>query len=158
MSMNTQKVLEKAKAYRDTTAQNLSKIIKVPALSGTEKDRIALLKKLCEEAGFEEVRIDGLGNLLARVGKGPKKLVFDAHIDTVDTGDRSQWKLDPFSGLVKDGLVHGRGSSDQLGGAASMITAGRILSELKYSGQFSVWFSFTVMEEDCDGLCWKYLI
>ncbi|HUW42223.1 MAG TPA: YgeY family selenium metabolism-linked hydrolase [Rectinemataceae bacterium] len=158
MSMNAQKVLEKAKAYRDATAENLSKIIKVPALSGTEKDRIALLKKLCEEAGFDEVKIDGLGNLLARVGSGPKKLVFDAHIDTVDTGDRSQWKLDPFSGLVKDGLVHGRGSSDQLGGAASMITAGRILHELDYKGQFSVWFSFTVMEEDCDGLCWKYLI
>jgi len=158
MQLDTQKVLQKAKAYREDTAEILSKIIKVPALSGTEKDRIALLQDLCKKAGFAEVRIDGLGNLLARVGSGPKKLVFDAHIDTVDTGDRTQWKLDPFSGLVKDGLVHGRGSSDQLGGAASMITAGRILSELGYAGDYSVWFSFTVMEEDCDGLCWKYLI
>lgn len=39
-----------------------------------------------------------------------------------------------------------------------MITAGRILKDLKYSGEFTVWFSFTVMEEDCDGLCWKYII
>ncbi|HET7839132.1 MAG TPA: YgeY family selenium metabolism-linked hydrolase, partial [Rectinemataceae bacterium] len=158
MNLNAKAVTEKAKSYRDATAENLSKIIKVPAYSGTEKERIALLERLCREAGFAEVRVDGLGNLLARVGNGPKKLVFDAHIDTVETGDRSQWKLDPFSGLVKDGLVHGRGASDQLGGAASMITAGRILSELGYNGQFSVWFAFTVMEEDCDGLCWKYLI
>jgi putative selenium metabolism hydrolase len=54
--------------------------------------------------------------------------------------------------------VHGLGASDQLGGAASMITAGRILSELKYSGEFSVWFTFTVNEEDCDGQPWRYLI
>ncbi len=158
MHLNAAEILERAKSHRGATADMLSRIIRVPALSGTEKDRIALLRDLCQEAGFEEVRVDGLGNLLARVGSGPKRLVFDAHIDTVDTGDRAQWRLDPFSGLVADGLVHGRGASDQLGGAASMITAGRILSELRYAGQLSVWFAFTVMEEDCDGLCWRYLI
>ena len=156
--MNISDIRQKAALYRGDSEKNLSEIIKVPALSCTEKDRVLLLKSLCEKNGFDEVRIDGLGNLLARVGNGPQKLVFDAHIDTVDTGDRSAWKLDPFSGLIKDDLVHGRGASDQLGGAASMITAGRILKELGYGGKFSIWFSFTIMEEDCDGLCWKYLI
>ena len=158
MQVNVAPVREKARAYRDKTAETLSRIVRVPALSGTEKERIALLAELCREAGFEEVRTDGLGNLLARVGKGPKVLAIDAHIDTVDTGDRSQWKHDPFSGLVEGGLVHGRGTSDQLGGAAAMVTAGRILKELGYAGGWTVWFAFTVMEEDCDGLCWKYLI
>jgi acetylornithine deacetylase/succinyl-diaminopimelate desuccinylase-like protein len=46
--------------------------------------------------------------------------------------------IDRFSGLIKDGLVHGRGPSDQKGGAASMITAGRILKDLDYSGEYSV--------------------
>lgn len=158
MEMNAQKVREKALSYRDRTADILSRIVKVPALSAKEKDRIALLKSICEASGFDEVKIDGLGNLLARVGTGKKILAIDAHIDTVDTGDSAQWKTPPFSGLVADGLVHGRGTSDQLGGAAAMITAGRILKDLGYSGEFTVWFSFTVMEEDCDGLCWKYII
>jgi acetylornithine deacetylase/succinyl-diaminopimelate desuccinylase-like protein len=79
--------------------------------------------------------------------------VFDAHIDTVTVGDESQWKTPPFSGLIKDGLVYGRGASDQLGGAASMITAARILRDLAYKGDFEVWFSFTTIEEDCDGMC-----
>lgn len=158
MRQDSNTIIEKAKARRDDTAELLARIIRVPAFSGTEKERITLIEGLCREAGFEEVRIDGLGSLLARVGHGPRKLVFDAHVDTVETGDRSQWKHDPFSGLVQDGLVHGRGSSDQLGGAASMISAGRILRELGYEGDFSVWFAFTIMEEDCDGLCWKYLI
>lgn len=156
--MDQQKILEKAKAYRDYTAQNLSKMIQVPGFSCTEKERVLLLKKMCEESGMEDLRIDGLGSLLGRVGKGKKKLVFDAHIDTVGVGDPAQWKLPPHSGIVKDGLVHGRGASDQLGGAASMITAARILKEMAYSGDYEVWFAFTTIEEDCDGLCWKYLI
>jgi putative selenium metabolism hydrolase len=39
-----------------------------------------------------------------------------------------------------------------------MINAGRILKELGYDGAYSVYFTFTIMEEDCDGLCWNYLI
>lgn len=156
--MNAKAMLAKAKEYRDYTARNLGELIKVPGFSCTEKDRIQLLKRLCQEAGMEDLRIDGLGSLLGRVGNGPKKLVFDAHIDTVGVGDPAQWKTPPHSGMVKDGLVYGRGSSDQLGGAASMITAARILKEMAYAGNFTVWFAFTVIEEDCDGLCWKYLI
>lgn len=159
MSMqNGKEIRTLAESYRDWTAKNLSDIIKVPAMSNDEKNRIAFLKAMCEKTGFDEVRVDGLGNLLARVGSGPKKLVIDAHIDTVGVGDRTQWKRDPFSGDIADGLVHGRGTSDQVGGAASMITAGRILKELGYSGEYSVWFVFSIIEEDCDGMCWKYLI
>lgn len=151
-------ILARARAHREATASTLARIIQVPAMSGEEGRRIELLRTLCEEAGFDEVRIDGLGSLLARIGTGKKILAIDAHIDTVDVGDRAQWSLDPFSGVIRDGLVHGRGSSDQTGGAASMITAGRILHELRYDGEYSVWFTFTVMEEDCDGLPWRYLI
>lgn len=151
-------IREKAKEYRDYTATNLSKLVQTKSYSSKEEDVCRLLVTLCEEAGFDEVRIDGLGSVVGRVGYGPKSIAFDAHIDTVEVGDPTQWKFDPFCGTIKDGLVHGRGASDQKGGAASMITAGRILSELGYGGAYSVYFTFTVMEEDCDGMCWKYLI
>jgi putative selenium metabolism hydrolase len=39
-----------------------------------------------------------------------------------------------------------------------MITAGKMLKELGYDGDCSVYCTFTVMEEDCDGLCWNYMI
>jgi putative selenium metabolism hydrolase len=160
--MESKAILAAASKYRDWTAENLSKMIRVPGFSCTERDRVELIRRMCEEAGMEDLRVDGLGSLLGRVGRRPgegsKVLVIDAHIDTVGVGDPSQWAIPPHSGLVKDGLVHGRGASDQLGGAASMITAARILSEAAYSGDYSVWFAFTVIEEDCDGLCWKHLI
>ncbi len=151
-------IRELAKKYREYTAENLSEIVKIPSLSGQEGPVIEKLKQQAEEAGFDEVWVDGLGNLIGRVGDGSKKLAIDAHIDVVDTGDPSQWKYPPFSGLIKDGMVHGRGSVDQKGGAASMITAGRILKELGYDGDFTVYFTFTIMEEDCDGMCWLYII
>ena len=93
-------------------------------------------------AGFDEVYVDGLGNLVGRIGSGPKKIAFDAHIDTVTVGDPGQWKTDPFSGIITDELVLGRGSTDQKGGAAAMITAGRILKELDYTGRFTVSYNF----------------
>ena len=153
------KIKDLSEIYRSYTAEVLGKMIRVPGFSGKEKDRCEVIVKLCREAGFDEVYIDGLGSVVGRVGHGPKKLAFDAHIDTVEVGDRSQWKADPFGGNVtEDGLVYGLGSSDQLGGAACMIASGRILKELGYDGEFTIYYTFTVMEEDCDGLCWLYLI
>ncbi|MGI6432297.1 MAG: YgeY family selenium metabolism-linked hydrolase [Sphaerochaetaceae bacterium] len=147
-----------AQKYRMYTAENLAKMVQVKSYSSKEEEVAHLIVKLCEEAGFDEVRIDGLGSVIGRVGFGAKHLAFDAHIDTVEVGNLQNWNFDPFSGEIKDGLVYGRGSSDQKGGAAAMITAARILKDLDYKGEYSVWFTFTVMEEDCDGMCWKYLI
>ena len=151
-------IVSKSRKYRDYTAKNLSEIVKIPSLSGQEKDVIERIADMLESAGFDEVKIDGLGNLIGRIGSGDKKLVFDAHIDVVDTGDLSQWEFEPFCGKITSDKVLGRGSTDQKGGAASMITAGRILKELGYDDKFSLYFTFTIMEEDCDGMCWNYLI
>ncbi|MFA5446736.1 MAG: YgeY family selenium metabolism-linked hydrolase [Sphaerochaeta sp.] len=158
MKTIAEQIRQKAAEYRDYTAENLSKMVKVKSYSSQEEDVCRLIVTLCEEAGFDEVYIDGLGSVVARVGNGPKQLAFDAHVDTVEVGNLDNWNFDPFSGEIKDGKVWGRGSSDQKGGAASMITAGRILKDLGYGGEYTVFFTFTVMEEDCDGMCWKYLI
>lgn len=156
--MIKKQITDLAEKYHDYTAENLALMIQIPSLSGEEENVIQAIADMCNKAGFDEVRVDGLGNLIARVGSGPKILVFDAHIDTVDTGNPDQWDFPPYSGEIKDGFVHGRGSVDQEGGAAAMITAGRILKELNYNGEFTLLFTFTVMEEDCDGMCWRYLI
>ena len=158
MKTVAKEIRERAEAYRDETAKILSEMVKIKSYSSQEKDVCEHIAALCEKMGFDEVKIDPLGSVLARVGNGPKILAIDAHIDTVETGDVSQWKKDPFSGDIEDGLVHGRGTSDQKGGAASMVTAGKILKDMGYDGQWTIWFAFTVMEEDCDGMCWKYLI
>ncbi len=153
-----EKIKKLSEEYRSYTAKTLSEIVRISSFSGQEENVIKKLQLLCGNAGFDEIYVDGLGNLIGRIGNGPQKIAFDAHIDTVTIGDPRQWKTDPFSGEITDTLVLGRGSTDQKGGAAAMITAGRILKELDYDGKFTVYFTFTIMEEDCDGMCWKYII
>jgi putative selenium metabolism hydrolase len=147
-----------AQKYADWTAHNLSNLVKIKSLSKEEKNVNAELKRQMEEAGFDEVWIDGLGNVIGRVGNGRKILAIDAHMDTVDVGNPDDWEFDPFGGEIRDGYVLGRGSVDQEGGAAAFVTAGRILKELGFDKDLTVYFVGSVMEEDCDGLPWKFII
>jgi putative selenium metabolism hydrolase len=152
------KILELSEKYGNYTAQNLSELIRIKSLSTQEKEVQLVLKKQMEIAGFDEVRIDGLGNVIGRIGKGSKILAIDGHMDTVDIGNPKNWTFNPLGGEIKDGYVHGRGSVDQEGGPAAFVTAGKILKELAFDGNLTIYFVGSVMEEDCDGLCWKYLI
>lgn len=147
-----------AEKYAEYTAKNLGRLIRLKSLSLQEEAVQFELKRQMEEAGFDEVRMDGLGNVIGRVGNGKRVLAIDAHMDTVDIGQVSNWSFDPLGGEIKDGWVHGRGSVDQKGGAAAFVTSGRILKELGFDRDLSIYFVGSVMEEDCDGLCWKYLV
>jgi putative selenium metabolism hydrolase len=153
-----QQISKRAKELELETARFLMDMVRVPSFSGKEKDVIQVIKKEMESVGFDEVRIDGLGSIIGRIGSGPRVIAFDAHIDTVYPGDLSLWNFDPFTPKIEDGKVWGRGTVDQEGGMASMVTAAKLIKELGLNDQFTILFTGTVMEEDCDGLCWKYLI
>lgn len=152
------KIKNRAKELENETANLLMKLIATPSFSGKEKEVIQVIKNEMEKNGFDEVRIDGLGSVIGRIGSGKRVIAFDAHIDTVYAGDLSLWNFDPFMPKIEDGKVWGRGTVDQKGGMASMITAGKIINELNLNNEFTILFTGTVMEEDCDGLCWQYLI
>ncbi len=149
---------EHAEKYRNYTAENLSRLVKIKSLSMDEENVQTELKRQMEEAGFDEVKIDGLGNVIGRIGNGKTILDVDGHIDTVDVGNIENWNFDPFSGEVKDGYVWGRGTVDQKGGPAAFVTAGKILKDLAFDKDLTIYCVGSVMEEDCDGLCWKYLV
>ncbi len=154
----SQKINQRARELGQYTAENLSKLVKIRSMSAQEKDVAAAIVQMMIEAGFDEARTDGIGSVIGRIGNGKKILAIDGHIDTVDTGTLTNWDRDPFSGDIDDTYVHGRGTVDQKGGVAAFITAGRIIKELGLENDITVYFTGTVMEEDCDGLCWKYLV
>lgn len=156
--MNMEKVNQLAESYKDYTANNLAALIRAKSLSSEEKEVAHVLKNQMIEAGFDEVFLDGIGNVIGRIGNGKKVLAFDGHIDTVDIGNLSNWSFDPLAGEIKDGYVHGRGTVDQKGGPAAFVTAGKILKEMGGIDDLTIYFVGSVMEEDCDGLCWKYII
>ncbi len=151
-------IRELAAKYRDQTALNLSELIRCKSLSMAEKEVQQELMRQMREAGFDEVRMDGLGNVIGRIGHGSRVIAFDGHMDTVDLGNPGQWDFDPLAGEISGGFVHGRGSVDQKGGPAAFVTAGRIIREMGFDRDLTVLFVGSIMEEDCDGLCWKYLV
>lgn len=158
LAPQARRALEVAERCRGDTASALSELVRVRSMSCEEGAAVEIARRQMERAGFEAVEVDPLGNLVGRLGKGPRVLVLDGHIDTVDVGERANWSFEPFCGEIRDGWVLGRGSVDQKGGVASLIAGGRILREIGVPENLTLYATATVMEEDCDGLCWKYLI
>lgn len=136
----------------------LQDLIRTPSLSGDESAVVALIDRRMRALGFDETRTDPFGNVLGRIGRGPRTLAFDAHVDTVAVGDPRLWQVDPFSATITAGAVHGRGASDQKAGMAALVYAGSLIKQLAVAHDLTVWIVGSVLEEDCDGLCWHYLL
>ena len=130
------KIQKRSKELESETARFLMDLVRTQSFSSKEKEVIQVIKKEMEKVGFDEVRIDGLGSVIGRIGNGPRVIAFDARIDTVYAGDLSQWKFDPFTPKIEDGKVWGRGTVDQKGGMASMVYAGKMMKELGLNDQF----------------------
>lgn len=156
--MDFKSIAAAAEADREAVTQCLQDLIRIKSLSGGEGAVVQKISEYMTRLGFDEVRIDGLGNVIGRIGYGPRVIAMDAHIDTVDVGNPENWEIDPFSAPVKDGVVYGRGACDMKGAMASLLFGGKLIKELGLAKDLSVYITGTVMEEDCDGLCWQYIL
>ncbi len=133
-------------------------IIRIPSLSSEEGAVIERIRQEMLDIGYDEVTVDPMGNLLGRIGSGPRVIAFDGHVDTVDVGDPTLWDRDPHSGDIEDGILYGRGTSDMKGGVASSVYAGALLKKRGIPDDVTFYATATVQEEDCDGLCWQYIV
>ncbi|MGR5145922.1 selenium metabolism hydrolase [Photobacterium proteolyticum] len=160
MTMNIpfDKVLEKAQDYKADMSQFLRDMIAIPSESCDEEKVVLRIKEEMEKVGFDKVEIDPMGNVLGWIGHGPHLIAMDAHIDTVGVGNMDNWDFDPYQGMEDDEVIGGRGASDQEGGMASMVYAGKIIKDLGLEDEYTLLVTGTVQEEDCDGLCWQYII
>jgi putative selenium metabolism hydrolase len=159
----THPYLAQARKYEKPMVRFLRDLVAIPSESGQERGVIERIRQEMKAVdAFDRIWIDGMGNLLARVGKpgkGKKLIAIDAHVDTVGVGNRAEWKHDPYQGKVASGKVWGRGAGDQEGAIPAMVYAARILRDLKVpTNDYCLLLTCTVMEEDCDGLCWQYLV
>ncbi len=151
-------VLEKAQEYKADMSRFLRDMIAIPSESCDEEKVVLRIKEEMEKVGFDKVEIDPMGNVLGWIGHGPHLIAMDAHIDTVGVGNLENWDFDPYEGMEDDEVIGGRGTSDQEGGMASMVYAGKIIKDLGLEDEYTLLVTGTVQEEDCDGLCWQYII
>ncbi|MFQ6609863.1 MAG: YgeY family selenium metabolism-linked hydrolase [Fidelibacterota bacterium] len=153
-----EKIFRKAEQYRSDMSSFLRDLIALPSESCEEEKVVLRIKSEMEKVGFDRIDIDPMGNILGYLGTGSHLIAMDAHIDTVGVGNPDLWKFDPFKGMEDDHVIGGRGASDQTGGMASMVYAAKIIKDLNLSDDYTLLVTGTVQEEDCDGLCWQYMI
>ncbi|QQS00486.1 MAG: YgeY family selenium metabolism-linked hydrolase [Austwickia sp.] len=153
------RVNEVAESYREDMTRFLRALIKNKGTSCEEEAKARLIVAEMDKLGYDRTRIDGLGSAIGYLGTGGKVVCFDGHIDTVGVGNIDNWKFDPFEGMEDDEVIGGRGGSDQLGGVVSAVYGGKVAKDLGLlSDEFTYMVTGTVQEEDCDGMCWLYLI
>lgn len=157
-TIKKEEILKLAEKYKEEMSKFLRDMARIPSESCDEKDVVLRIKEEMEKVGFDKVEIDPMGNVLGFIGHGKHVIAMDAHIDTVGIGDKNLWNYDPYEGYEDDEIIIGRGVTDQEGGMASMVYAGKIIKELGLEDDYTLIVTGTVQEEDCDGLCWQYIV
>jgi acetylornithine deacetylase len=123
--------------------RDLSRLVRVPSLTGDERAALQCLAELCEEHGLdgalqhhdldavrnqpgypgEEAERSELLGLQARLsGHGDRRLCLAGHVDVVGPGT-APWRHGPWSGTIADGAVHGRGALDMKAGVIAALHA-----------------------------------
>lgn len=157
--MDYNKIHEAAKGYEADMTKFLRDLVRIPGESAGEKGHIMRIKEEMEKVGFDKVEIDPMGNILGYMGSGKTLIGYDAHIDTVGIGNINNWEFDPYEGFESESEIGGRGTSDQMGGIVSAVYGAKIMKDLGLlNDKYQVLVTGTVQEEDCDGLCWQYII
>lgn len=100
-------------------------LIKIDSVTPNDKGCQVLMSDHLKQLNFEisNLKFEEVDNFWAQHGAGPPVFVFAGHTDVVPVGDASKWDLDPFSGELKGGILHGRGASDMKGSLAAMLDA-----------------------------------
>ncbi|HHJ53607.1 MAG TPA: YgeY family selenium metabolism-linked hydrolase [Caldithrix abyssi] len=151
---------EKVLADREELFAVMQRLIQIRSYSGQEEEVVTYIMEKMAEFGFDEVWSDGLGNAIGRIGDGPVKIMWDAHIDTVKVTENERWKFPPFEGKIADGKIYGRGVVDEKAAMAGYLFAGKAIKEVfkEQPLPFTLYVVGSVLEEDCDGYPLRHII
>ncbi|HTQ34783.1 MAG TPA: succinyl-diaminopimelate desuccinylase [Stellaceae bacterium] len=107
-----------------------AELIRRPSVTPRDEGALEIVARTLEDLGFichrlifEEEGFDPIANLYARKGTGSPNFCFAGHTDVVPAGATDQWSFEPFSAVLQDGVLCGRGAVDMKGAIAAFITA-----------------------------------
>ncbi|MFP4457476.1 MAG: dipeptidase PepV [Clostridia bacterium] len=121
-------------SYENEIVEKIQRLVKIKSVrekpvgempfgQGVQKALEEALK-ISEEMGFETKNIDNyVGE--ATYGTGDKEIALIAHLDVVPEGNG--WTNPPYSATYKDGVIYGRGVSDNKGPAIMALFAVKAL-------------------------------
>lgn len=171
MDISTDDIKTAIAALEPYMIETLSGFVAAPSISGSEEPAAVFLEQALTDMGLDSERIllnnsllqdlplyacpcapdNGRYNLLARfVPDAPtgRSVLFNGHLDVVPTGPESMWSHPPFSPIVRDGWLHGRGSGDMKAGIVCAMAAYKALALLGVQPAGIVGFNAVLNEED----------
>ncbi|MCI0605942.1 peptidase [bacterium] len=139
-------------AEGDRTISFLQDLVRIPSVTGNEGAVQAYLSKELASLGLEidawqpsreelqkhpvfsddGLPLEGRPVIVGRWhgSGGGRSLILNGHVDVVPPGDPQSWIDGPWSGIVRDGKLYGRGACDMKGGLVAGIAAIRTLQKM----------------------------
>ena len=130
-------IIDYFKNKKEEIIKTISELVAVPSVCGVaeegkpfgEKPYEALMLALekAESFGFKTENCDGYVGAVDLNG-GEQELAVLAHLDVVPAGEG--WETDPYTVVEKDGMIYGRGVSDDKGPAVAALYAMKAVKDL----------------------------
>jgi len=171
----TQKIAAAVDATRDELITFLQRLVQIPSLPGHEQraqhfvaDKLrslglgvevvrSELDDLKDHPAFcdDGVRFRERLNLMGRWagtghsegGSSPRSLILNGHMDVVPTGSEALWSDSPWSGVIRDGKLYGRGSCDMKAGVTANVFAIQTLQAIGFCPAADVLIESVIGEE-----------
>lgn len=126
-------------SYKDELVSKLAKLVSVNSEMGpAEEDapfgkgpKQALLTALqmLQDDGFKTVNLDNYAGY-AEMGEGEELIGIIGHLDVVPAAKEDGWDTDPYTQVEKDGILYGRGVSDDKGAVVASMIAMKVIRDL----------------------------
>jgi acetylornithine deacetylase/succinyl-diaminopimelate desuccinylase-like protein len=145
-------------ANQDRFVAELMEFMRIPSVSAQEKhdgDTRACAQWIADHLkrlGFEAGLIDVGGKPIVRAsmkGKSPKRVLIYGHYDVQPEDPVEEWKTPPFEPTIRDGILYGRGSTDDKGQVFTHVKA--VESLLKTEGKLPCGVTFLLEGEEESG-------
>ncbi|MGD6847595.1 peptidase [Rossellomorea aquimaris] len=171
--METHRLIKKIiEEKKKSTIKLLQRLVQEDSVRGNESKAQAIVIEKCRKLGLEldiwEVKesdvldhpfyrcdrenFEGNPNVVGvlKGTGGGRSLLLNGHIDVVPEGDRENWTYDPYGGVIEEGKLYGRGSTDMKGGSVALLLALEIVKELNIPLKGDILFQ-SVIEEESGG-------
>jgi putative selenium metabolism hydrolase len=160
--LNKNELKAKIEALAEEMNQHMVKflgdLIRIQSYTSQEAPAVEHTLAELRKIGCDEVWVDSAGNALGRIGKGNRIIMFNAHLDTNEVSDASQWPHPPLEPVIEDGILYGLGASDCKAGVASIVYGAAILNKLGLLDDVSVVVMGATLEEDAEGFALRSLV
>ncbi|QOY34946.1 peptidase [Anaerobacillus isosaccharinicus] len=172
MSNLQEKISQWLQIHRQEAVHFLQQLVQFPSTQGNEASVQELIASKLQKMGLEvdQWELDGIAlkkhpyffsnretflgspnvvGVLKGTGGG-NSIVLNGHVDVVPAGDLRQWENPPYDGLINDGKMYGRGTTDMKGGNLALYLAVETIKQLNIQLKGDV-ILHSVVEEESGG-------